>query len=301
MLLGGILGFQKLSTDSESVAMLASGISFYQMLKPTVVIGVCVTLAGLWINNSVVPYATYKLNDMKTHMLNDPSASSAATQPFDLPDLRDHDQHLEATVHVEGGYDTLTRAMRKITIIEYDVKTGHPTATVFAEKARWKGGLTWLLYDVTTTTNTGLTFTSPKLVTKQIHAQPDTVAFLDQTPDSLTFSQLERQIELLRRSGAGKLDVVREAEVSLWNKISLPLSALVMALVGAPLGFRPQRAASRGSAVAIGLVIIFSFYFLFKLMDIVAQSGYWDPFYAAFLPDLAGLVIAGLLIYKVTT
>ena len=301
MLLGAILGFQKLSTDSEAVSMLASGISFYQMLKPTVVIGIVVALIGLWINNSLVPFATHQLTDMKTHLLNDPSASTAATHPFDLPDLRNHDGHLQATVHVEGGYDSYKRALRGITINEFDPTTGHPTAVIFADKARWSGGETWELYDVTTFTGTGLTFTSPKLATREINAQPDTVAFLDMTPDSLTFSQLERQIELLRKSGSGKLDVVREAEVSLWNKISLPMASLVMALIGAPLGFRPQRAASKGSAVAAGLVIIFSFYFLFKLMDILTQNGYWDPFYAAFLPDVAGLVVAGILVYKVTT
>ena len=301
MLLGSILAFQKLSNDSESVAMLSSGISFYQMLKPTVAIGVIVTIIGLCINNSLVPYATYKLNDMKAHVLNDPSASTAAARPFNLPDLRDHNQHLLATVHIEGGYDTRARAMRNITIVEFDPKSGRVTAVVNADKARWKGNQTWEMYDVNTMTATGLNFSAPELATRDINAAPNTVAFLDQTPDSLTFEQLARQILILRRAGAGKLDVVRLAEVDLWNKISLPCASLVFALIGAPLGFRPQRGGTKGTAVALGLTIVFAYYFLYKMMEILGQGGHCDPFTAAFLPDFLAAFAAAGLIATVTT
>lgn len=301
MLFGAILGFQKLSTDSEAVALLAAGISFWRTLWTAVVIGVVITFIGLWINDSLVPYANARIDDLKAHVLDDPSVTVAAKNAFDLPPIRDHDGDLLAIVHVDGGYDTASRALRAVTIDKYDPQTHRPTFTVWADRARWNGNLSWVLMDVQTIGPNGIVTTSPTLITQDIAAQPDTVAFLNKSPDSLTFRQLTRQIDLLRKAGSGKLGVVLTAEVDLWNKISLPVASIVMALVGSILGFRPQRAANRGTAWAFGIVIILGYYVLFKVMESAGSHGAWDPFSAAFMPDLAGFAVAAILASRVTT
>ena len=56
-LLSALLTFGKLSTNSEIVALKASGISFQRILKPVIVGSLLVGLSALILNETVVPFS----------------------------------------------------------------------------------------------------------------------------------------------------------------------------------------------------------------------------------------------------
>ena len=65
--------------------------------------------------------------------------------------------------------------------------------------------------------------------------------------DERSFRQLREQIAFFRREGADDAQL-RQLTVELYNKINVPLASLVFALLGAPLGIRPQRTPSSRAA-----------------------------------------------------
>lgn len=294
MLLAVIVTFVRVSENSEAVALYAGGVSFYRMLVPVAMAAVCVTVAGLTLNNTIVPYAQMEITYFKTHI-------SQEIQPVDqaisLPPVRDKDGNLVATIWVEGGYDTRTDSLRQVTVNEYDPKTGKPIATVYADRAKWEGGNDWTLQNATTL-GAGQTMQSAALASQDIKISPQQLADLNIDPETLNFFQLARLIARLRAEHAGE---VLSDETSLWEKVALPLASFIFALVGAPLGLRLERGSVRATALIYGVLAIFAYYVLRQILEIMANNGLLDPFVAAFLPDLLGMAAAAYLISRAPT
>ena len=299
MLIASILAFTRLSEGSEAVALLASGVSFYRLLAPLMVFACLITAINITFNNTVVPAANKMVLDLRTNVIKDVKRT---TQPFSVPPIRNKQGRLEATVWVEGGYDPNIRAMRDVTIVQYDPATQVPMATLFAGSAQWALGPNWLLKNVRFADfNNGVTGFSKEMSTRDIQITSDTALFLEQNPETLNFAQLSRQIRGLRAAGGGNTDTIREAEFSLWSKISLPCATLVFVLVGAPLGLRPQRATGRGVAIAQGIALIFGYYALYNYVQILADSGTVSALLAAWIPNLVGVVASVWMVWRAPT
>jgi lipopolysaccharide export system permease protein len=300
MLLGSILGFTKISADSEAVALLAAGVSFRRMIWPAAIAGITLMIVGLVINNTLVPYSANRLADIQENVLKETVNSS---QPFALPPIRTNiknQQRLQATVWVEGGYDSASKAMKRVYITQVDPVSNVPVMEIYARTANWLGGESWILRDVDVL-KAGTVAHLDTLNTHEIHEAPSALQYFDRSPDSLNFRQLRQRIKILKENGAGNIPDVRDAEVNLWNKICLPVACLVFAIVGSALGFRPQRSASRGLAHGQGVLVIFSYYALFKVMEAVATNGQADPFLAASLPVFCAAILGWFLVARTTT
>ncbi len=280
--------------------MFASGISFYRMLRPVIAFGFAVLVLGLIINNSIAPAASKRISYFRQNVAHDFQDTNA---PLDIPPLRDNSdaKNILATVHVEGGFDAQRRALRGVTIVQYDTATHQPQTLIYAKSAQWVGGTNWVANDGFAETAGVVAKLPANFQLRDIKQSADTVAFADQNLDDFSFAQLARYIGLLEKEGYSNTDNLREARVELWDKIALPCASFVFALVGAPLALRPQRAASRGVAIAWGIGIILGYYALFKYLDILGAHGAVNPALAAFLPNLIGLILAGYLTSRATT
>ncbi len=64
VLVATLWAFGRLSSDNEIVAMKASGISLFSILRPLLVAGFLLTLVMVWFNNSVLPEANYLLRSI---------------------------------------------------------------------------------------------------------------------------------------------------------------------------------------------------------------------------------------------
>lgn len=294
MLLAVIIAYVRFSEKSEVVALYAGGVSFYRMLVPTTLIALGVTVVGLVINNSIVPYTEARVTDFKTNISQEIKPTN---QPFGLPPLRDKDGHLQATIWVEGGFDKQADALSEVTINEYDPKTGKPVVTVYADKAQWQGGTNWSLKDAVVL-GIGSRNEAVALANEELKVSPTALEDLEFDPDTLNFFQLARKIALLRSE---HLTDVGQYEMSLWEKIALPLASLIFALVGAPLGLRPQRGNSSLVAGIGGFLTIGAYYILREILQVVSADNLMDPFLAAFLPDFLGVAVAIYLIWRAPT
>jgi lipopolysaccharide export system permease protein len=294
MLLSVLLGFGRLSADSEAVATYAAGIPFLRVAAPAAVLGLVASLAGFILNDYVAAQASHRIADLKTNSFKERSESA---QPIDLPPLRQGDV-LVATAHVEKGIDLNTGMLLDVTVTTYD-KMGNPSAVVHAERARWLGDKVWELQNVTINHLGPMPNYVRCSVAKsyELVQTPEMMAFLQRDPSTLTFSELQRQVRGLRAGGAANNDQVRKAEHQMWSIIALPCASLVFAVIGAPLGLRPQRSA-KFTGWWLAILIIFSYYVMYTVMKSMASGGTMSPMLAAFLPDLIGLAVGAALVLK---
>ena len=84
-------------------------------------------------------------------------------------------------------------------------------------------------------------------------------------------------------------------KISLFDKIALPLTTIVLVLIGVPLAITPPRVRyNRGFLFSI--LIIFAYYLIRALSISFGEAGSLPPVLAAFMPDII-LTLAGVALY----
>ncbi len=294
MLAAALLGFERLSRESEAVAIYAGGISFGRIIVPVVALGLAVSFVSYLFNDRIAPYANLQVAQFNDHRQDIVGETS---KPFDLANRKDG--KLQTTVHIEKGFDAEAKVLRQVTITFYGAD-GQPTSVTYAARAKSQGsGLKeWTLYDAKIVDlASGFVVRQKQFEdTVGIQKTPENMAFLQRDPETLNFHDLQRQIAEMKAGGSDNADI-RNAEVGLWFKTSLPFSCLIFGLVGAPLGMRSPRTAKISGAVW-ALPIIMGYYLVYMTMSNLAQGGGIPPLLAAWLPDVLGLMIASGLIWK---
>jgi lipopolysaccharide export system permease protein len=291
MLLAALLGFGRLSGDSEVIALFASGVSLYRVAVPVVFLSIAVTVLGFVLNENVVPKTFSEHERLRRELMKERLSSQ---KPFFVPDAKDG--VTKSIVWVQGGFDASKRMMRDVTMIRY--WQNKPVAVICAKEAVWKEGNAWSFREGYTQ-NLGAEYTMAmpfeKLDTKEIRFDktPQQLALYRKKSEEFSFSELRSFIGMRQHDG----DDVTELRVQLYQKIALPLASLVFALIGTPLGLRPHRSSS-AMGLGLSIVIIFGYWVLMHYMTILGNNGAVTPAAAAFIPTMVGVAAGAALIAR---
>ena len=306
MLLAALLGFGRLSGDSEIVALVATGVRFERIVAPLAVFALLVSFVGLWFADAVVPYANRERERLykKIGETATGGPAGAGVSGFSIP-LRDKKTGaLQMVVQVEGGVDLTRQELRNVAINFWE--NGRQVGFVFARRATWKVGTRdWTLNDFygaqNDPPNKPYVFSSAFGQTRgNSLLGPDNTLRGAGTPDEMNqraAGVAETSIRNLRgvvraQRASGDVSGAREAEVEIARRVALPFASFVFALVGAPLGVRPARSGGKGVGFGVAVFIIFAYWVSFQMTLLLGRSGQLPPAIAAALPNLAGLIAA---------
>jgi len=298
MLLATLLGFGRLSTDWEITALRAAGVSIKRIMLPVFWMSLIVSLSALAFNEMAVPWATRRAEYLRTEILKKLEVSDR--QVFGFPQMRGGS--LDSYVVVAGGRNATTQEIYQVTVIKYrDARPVQPEAVAYAERAVWQGSDRWRMEKVWWVTAQGefgtqdMAYYIPE-ARLEITQTPTQIAALLTNVDSKSFRQLRDELERYRQEGADP-GMIRQLTVELYNKIALPLAAIVFALLGAPLGIRPQRTGT-ATGFALSIAIIFLYWIMARYLIIIGRSEAVPSLLASFLPNLLGIAFALWLIRK---
>ena len=122
-------------------------------------------------------------------------------------------------------------------VFEYRPADFRITRRVYADSAKWDGsgwvfehGRMWSFGDDSSIVDTPIT-TALHLNYRE---RPEDFATEIKQPDQMTFAQLRRYIETIKKSGYAAEDLT----VKLYEKTSWPFISVVMALIALPFAFR---------------------------------------------------------------
>ncbi len=315
MLLSSLMAFGRLSGDSELIAMQAAGIRNLRVIWLAGLIGIIVSGAGIGLNEYILPPAGRRL-----HAIEDQVKLRLGTQALGLSDqnafiIKDMEHGRLARLVVarkyEDPHDDQPAILRDVTYIEYDINNGHVRDVVEAKRAEFAGidqknskVRWWHFIDATTqmmssvTGNNQWKIHSDSSVLK-LNKSPDEVVRDQKDASDMTYRELKAYIATLKRQtgGSGGRREIRELSVALEQKISVPFAALVLALIGAPLGIRRQRSTA---AVGTGLsiLIITAYYIGMSALSVFGQNGQITPLTAAWGCNVAGLLLGLYLTWR---
>ena len=285
VLLGTILTFVTMNQNSEVIALKASGLSAHQVLAPLLLASVGVAIVSFAFNDRVVSRASATLNQWQK--------VNYGPLPVDRGD--------RANVWVRDGDDLIQvgrssgkgAATRIADVVVYD-REGGALRSILRAPAGVKVADGWRIAPVTRfDVAAGRQDVVPAMVVAR-DVRPDQFTLASVDPDGLSFGALSTTIDDLRDAGRP----TKALEGSLWHKLSSPLSAVLMPLLGAVAAFGLARSGQLFLRAAIGMVLGFAYFVADNFALAMGNIGAYPPFLAAWAPFLLFLLIGEAVLVR---
>jgi lipopolysaccharide export system permease protein len=285
VLLATLITFTTLSQNSEVVAMKAAGLSAHQILAPMLVTSLLVAGISFAFNDRIVAPSTQKLKlwqDVEYGQI--PLDDGIRRNIW----VREGGDLIQArTVIGQGAATTLQD------VGVYLRSDGSLRKVIRADSARYIDGA-WTLQNVRIFDVTAASQERVKQLVLGRGIDPDRFKRTKVDGDALAFVPLQRAIVDLK--GAGRRTDALEGV--LWHKISGPLSALLMPLLGAVAAFGLARSGALFLRAVIGMALGFAYFVADNFALAMGNLGAYPPYIAAWAPFLLFLLIGETVLFR---
>jgi lipopolysaccharide export system permease protein len=285
VLLGTILTFFTMNQNSEVIALKAAGMSAHQVLAPLLIASAGVAAFSFVFNDRIVPRASATLSAWQKVQY--------GPLPIDSGD--------RANVWVRDGNDLISvdliqgrgakTQMGGVTL--YDREGGSLRSIVRAPRGV-RSGDGWQIgpatrFEVKSGKLTGYT----SLVVGR-GVTPEQLTLASVSADNLSFGALSSAITDLQEAGRP----TKSLEGSLWHKLSAPMSAMLMPLLGAVAAFGIARSGKLFVRAVIGMALGFAYFVADNFSMAMGDLGAYPPFLAAWAPILLFFLIGEAVLFR---
>ena len=286
VLLATLITLVGLNQNSEVIAMKAAGLSAHQILAPLVLTAAVVSVASFAFNERFVSRAT---------------ATLKAWQASDYGPVPE-DSGVRANIYVTDGPDILTAAtvvgngpamkMRGVTFYDRSPDGMIVAKTTAAAASYAAPG--WRLTDAQRFEVQGAnTVPVPSVVLAQ-GVTPQQIELAKVDPETQTFLTLADSIDRYEQAGRN----ADELRTAWWHKLSGPLSAALMPILGAIAAFGLARSGQLFVRALIGMALGFAYFVVDNAALAMGGFGGYPPFLAAFAPFLLFLLIGETMLIR---
>jgi lipopolysaccharide export system permease protein len=275
---------------SEVTAAKASGRSFHRLVQPIFVAGAIASILALLIGELAVGATAHQ-----KVLQRDREAQPTAGR-FNFVYRGD-----AGWVYAIRALDVPNQRLKDVVLERAGRGLSYPTIVVSADSAGYSDSLRgWQLWHgaarLVADANHQATFRFTSARLRALTQNPVELVAPPKAPDEMRYAELGLYIDALKRSGndTNKLEVDRAL------KLAIPMTCLIVALLGAPLALTTPRS---GAAAGIGLSLATTIVFLLltQLARAVGSGGVVNPVVAAWLPNAIFLLAALVLLDRVRT
>lgn len=285
VLLAVLVTFGVMTKNNEVTAFKACGISVRRLGVPVLLMSVLLSAGLFAFNYSWLP----KANQIQDAIHNE--IKGRPTQTYLHPERKwiKHDNR----IFYLKGFDTSEKMMLEPYVFELDPKTFHVIREISANRARWQQNIqSWVweqgvARDIRGTDERKVqNFTATTF--PELNETPDDFLKEAKQDTLMNYNELGRYIADLQNSG---FDTVK-LRVQYYRKFSVPLFALIMAMISLPFGFL---VGNRGAMAGVGVSIAIAMAYLGvgQLFEQLGNVNYLPAVVAAWAPD-ALFALAGL-------
>jgi LPS export ABC transporter permease LptG/LPS export ABC transporter permease LptF len=287
VLVATLVTFGIMTKNNEITALKACGVSLFRLATPVFVASLALSGLLFAFDHYVVTNANLVQDALRNKIKGKP------VQTYLNPERKWIYGHGNRIFHYKY-FNESEGILGGVTVFEFDPHTFKMSRHIYAERARWEPSLkTWIFQngwvrDVRKGDDTFRSFQGETATFSELDEPPDWFLKEVKTYKQLNYLQLEQYIDELRQSGFNTVPL----QVQFYKKFSVPLFALVMALLSVPFAFLTgNRGAMTGVGVSFGIAIAyFALNYLFEQLGSVNQL---PPGIAAWSPD-ALFALAGI-------
>ena len=286
VLLATLITLVTLNQNSEVIAIKAAGLSAHQVLAPLLLTAGIVSLVTFGFNERVVTRATATLKAWEAVDFGPiPTDSRVRTNIY----LTDNGNILTAA-YLAGTGDAI--AMRKVTWYQRNAE-GMIVEQVQADTARYTSP-GWQLEGITRFSVQNAVTERPDTMVVGEGLTPDQIDLAKIDPDTEPFWTLTSSIAEFERAGRR----TSELRAKWWHKISGPLSAFLMPLLGAVAAFGLARSGQLFVRAVIGMALGFAYFVIDNAALAMGSFGGYPPSLAAWAPFFLFLLIGETVLIR---
>ena len=276
-----LVTFGVLSKNNEVTAVKACGVSVYRLTAPILIAGLLLSGSMFAFDHYWVPDADRRQDSIRAEIKGRPA------QTFLRPDRR-WIYGLQDRVYYYKYFDQSENVMSDVNIFEIDPIRFRLKRHIAAERARWDPPLNaWVFQNGWSRDMNGNSvtkfddFSGGTRTFAELAEQPD--YFIKEAKQSrqMNFYELADYIRELQQSG---FDTVA-LQVQFYKKFSVPLFALILAMVSIPFAFL---AGNRGAMAGVGfsLAIFMTYWVVGQIFEQVGNLNQLPAQVAAWSPDV---------------
>jgi lipopolysaccharide export system permease protein len=287
VLLGTLIMLASLNQNSEIISMKAAGLSAHQILAPLIAAALGVVLVSYAFNERVVARSTAALSAWQAVDYGPvPPNSGIKANPW----VRDGNNLVTAAI--VAGRGTAVQ-LRKVEI--FNRVNNSLTTIVQAPRGHYDAAnKSWLLEDARQFDVARGTERRVGTVRFGHPIRPDQFTLAKVDPDAMTFSELRAAISDLRDAGRP----TAELEGSLWHKLSGPLSALLMPILGSVAAFGLARSGQLFVRAVLGMALGFAYFVADNFSLAMGNLGAYPPILAAWAPFFLFLLVGETVLFR---
>ncbi|AUW59898.1 LPS export ABC transporter permease LptG [Sphingobium sp. SCG-1] len=287
VLLGTLITLATLNQNSEIISMKAAGLSAHQILAPLIVVAFGISVFSFVFNERIVARASASLDAWQAVEYGPaPPSSSVKTNIW----VRDGNDLVTAAI--VAGRSSSTQ-LRRVEI--FNRVNNSLVHIIQAPRGHYdaKGG-GWVLqgardFDVVRGTTRSL-----GTVRFGHNIRPDQFTLAKVDANGLAIGALGSAIADLKDAGRPTAAL----EGSLWHKISGPLSALLMPLLGSVAAFGLARSGRLFIRAVIGMSLGFAYFVADNFALAMGNLGAYPPIMAAWAPFLLFLLVGETVLVR---
>lgn len=287
VLLGTLIGLSRMSADSETIAIRATGIGKAQFLRPVLMFALCGWVLTSWMSLYLAPAAARSLEQSEAGL-------AAAQASYEIQPRVFIEQFPHLLLYLKDVASSNTQ-WRGVFVV--DRSQGNEVKVTLAESGRLvnddASGQTMLYLQ-----NGATHEFDPQ------HRQQYTVTSFDkwQVPISERTETAEHRLTPSMRSPAALIEGLHTPEerhaamVELNYRLALPVACLVLALVGVPIGLI-SRKGGKAFGLMLSILLVFIYYVLMASGLNLAKEGRLGPITGLWMANVA-FAIAGLMMLR---
>ncbi len=296
-LMAVFIGFLRLSSDNEILALKSSGISLYQMLPTVLFVSFVSFLLAMFLGVFGAPWGNRSFKDLIFHIAESKAELGIKERVFCEP--------FDGVTFYINSFSTRERIMKDVFVV--DRRDPSMTNTIVAKEGRIVphpksrsitiGLLNGTIFAV------DKNFESARTVKFQTYnlnmGLSDIMSALESRkkgPQEMTTKEL---IANLKKETKGEA-AHNETLIKLLENFSIPLAVFLMGIIGVPLGAQ-LKTRGRSFGVVIGLAVFLIYYMCLAGVRSLCESGTIPPTLGVWLPDLFLFISCVYLLHRVAS
>jgi lipopolysaccharide export system permease protein len=288
--LASLYSLSMLTRHSEIVAMRASGVSIYRIVRPYMIMGLICFLFTAVVNEYTGPKYAYRAKQLMDSQTQASEDTYFEQIPFENPTYG-HSWYIES-------FDTRTFTMEGITLRQYR-EDGSDEAKITARKGHWLDHRWWFedgavqRYDE----NNNLEGQAATFQTREMRELTEIPEdFLGEAKPAEYQSSLELR-KYIRTHQFLSSETLTKYEVDFHHKLTMPFICIIATLIGIRVGTHTGRkGALSGILLAIGL--FFGFYGLQFTMEYLAKQMIIVPWIGAWTSIIVFAIFGSIEIHR---
>ena len=288
-LLSVIFFTSAMAKNTEFVAMLSSGVSYYRILVPYLIAASIITVLHLFGNNVIIPHSTKIKGDFENKYLYKSQKKVLSDHVFFYLNPN--------TVAYFKYYRKRDTSAREFRMENYD--SNKLKQVLVANRIKLKElPNKWTIQDYYIRKINGmdeeLEIKSGEKLDTVLNLKPDDFVHYENLPLLMTSSEMRRYIEYERQKG---LSTATQLIVELQRRNADPISILFLTIIGFAIASRKSRE-GMGWNLALGIAIGSLYVLASKFSITFANSMDINPVFAVWLPNIIFGLVSIILLFK---